>query len=418
MKANWKRDAILFLLSEAISLFGSMLVQYAIMWHITLSTKSGMMMTLSILCGFLPMFFLSPFAGVWADRYPRKTLIILSDASIALATLLLAVLYLLGFESIWLLLLVSAIRSLGTAVQTPAVSAMLPQIVPEDKLMKVNGLNSSIQSVIALLSPLLSGALLTLSSIEAVFFIDVATAVIAIVVLMLFLRVPAHQRAQQTPSGGHFADMREGFSYIKSHRFVLLLFLFSAFYFVLVSPLAFLTPLQVTRSFGDDVWRLTAIEVVYSAGMVLGGVLVAFWGGFKNKIHSIGIANLASAALTIALGLIPNFVLYLLFMGLIGLLMPAFQTPYTVLIQTKVSEQFMGRVFSVLSMIPNLVMPLAMLFYGPIADVLRIEWLLLITGSLMLILGLSILTNKTLLKEGVDTKPANMLQEPEPDLSK
>ncbi len=65
---NWKKNIILFLGSQTISLFGSSLVQYAILWYITLNTQSGVMMTLSIVCGFVPTFFLSPIAGVWADQ--------------------------------------------------------------------------------------------------------------------------------------------------------------------------------------------------------------------------------------------------------------------------------------------------------------------------------------------------------------
>ena len=84
---DWKRNTILFLTSQTLSLFGTSLVQYAILWYITLNTQSGVMMTIYIICGFLPTFFLSPFAGVWADRYNRKLLIMLSDSMIALSTL-------------------------------------------------------------------------------------------------------------------------------------------------------------------------------------------------------------------------------------------------------------------------------------------------------------------------------------------
>ncbi len=74
MSRNWKKDTTLFLSSQTISLFGTMLVQYAITWYITMKTQSGVMMTLSVVAGFLPTFFLAPFAGVWADRFDRKKL--------------------------------------------------------------------------------------------------------------------------------------------------------------------------------------------------------------------------------------------------------------------------------------------------------------------------------------------------------
>lgn len=153
-----------------------MLVQYAILWHITLEMQSGAMMTPSIVCGFVPAFFVSPFAGIWADRYDRKKLIVVSDTFIALGTLVIALLYLSGHESLWLLFLAMSIRSFGTGVQTPAVNAFLPQIVPTDQLLRVNGINGSIQSVIALASPVASGALMSLVTLDKIFLIDVETA--------------------------------------------------------------------------------------------------------------------------------------------------------------------------------------------------------------------------------------------------
>ncbi|TCN19719.1 transmembrane secretion effector [Mesobacillus foraminis] len=120
IKENWLKNIILFLSSQTISLFGYSLVQYAIMWHITLTTESGLMMTLYILCGFIPTFILSPVAGVWADRYNRKMLIMLADGLIAIATLTLAILFSMGFDAIWLLFVMAAVRAFGTGIQMPA----------------------------------------------------------------------------------------------------------------------------------------------------------------------------------------------------------------------------------------------------------------------------------------------------------
>ncbi|NLG31992.1 MAG: MFS transporter, partial [Syntrophomonadaceae bacterium] len=173
MNTNWKKNIILFLASQTLSLFGSSLVQYAIMWYITLTTQSGIMMTIYIVCGLLPTFFLSPIAGVWADRYNRKTLIVLSDSVIAVSTLILAVLFLLGYNAIWLLFVASAIRAFGAGVQTPTVGAFLPQMVPQEQLTRVNAINSSIQSMVMLVSPMLSAALLSMATIEIIFFLDV-----------------------------------------------------------------------------------------------------------------------------------------------------------------------------------------------------------------------------------------------------
>jgi DHA3 family macrolide efflux protein-like MFS transporter len=88
----WKKKTVVFLVSQGITLFGSSLVQFAIVWYVTLKTSSGAWVSALTVCSFLPQFFISCFSGVWADRYPRKRLIILSDAAIAVSTLALALL--------------------------------------------------------------------------------------------------------------------------------------------------------------------------------------------------------------------------------------------------------------------------------------------------------------------------------------
>lgn len=408
MNKSWKKDTTLFLTSQTISLFGSMLVQYAITWYITLQTQSGMMMTIAIICGFLPTFFLSPFAGVWADRYNRKTLIILSDSLIAVSTLILAILFLKGYNATWMLFVVSAIRALGSGTQTPAIGAFLPQLVPEDKLTKVNATNSSIQSLVMLVSPMLSGALLNMSNIETIFFIDVVTAAIAVSILLLFLHVPSHAKALSKQKTSYFVDMSEGFNYMKNHDYVKRFFLFCAIFNVLVAPAAFLTPLQVTRSFGNDVWRLTAIEITFSIGMMVGGIIMASWGGFRNRIYTMVLSSFAIGICTFALGVIPNFWIYLSFMVLFGIIMPIFNTPATVLLQEKVEDNFLGRVFSVLGMISSIMMPLGMLVFGPLSDVIRIEWLLIGTGLLLFIQGFFMLNSKVLVEAGKPSSKAEL----------
>ena len=400
MRGNWKRNAFLFLSTQALSLFGSSLVSYAIMWYITLNTQSGVMMTISIICSFLPTFFLSPLAGVWADRYNRKWIIVLSDAFTAIATLIMAILFYLGHDALWLLFVMSAIRSIGSGIQLPAVGAILPQLVPEDKLTTVNGTNGSIQAMVFLLAPAASGALLSVASLETIFFVDVITAAIAILILVAFLDVPVHAKALEKQTTSYLSDMQQGFRYIKNHEFLKQFFIFYTFFFILIAPAAFLTPLLVTRSFGEEVWRLTANEMVYSIGMIIGGALIATWGGFKNKIHTMTLATMVMSACTFAMGLIPVFWIYLVFMVLVGIAMPFFNTPSTVLLQEKVEGDFLGRVFGVLGMIATSMMPLGMLVFGPISDIIKIEWLLVGTGLLMFIQGFFLLSSKVLIEAG------------------
>lgn len=400
LMAQWKKNATLFLAGQTVSIFGTSLVQYAILWHITLETKSGVMMMVSVIAGFLPTFFLAPFAGVWADRFDRKRLIILSDLGIAVTTLVAAILFWMGHESLWLLFAMSAVRAFGSAVQSPAVGAFLPQIVPEDKLMRVNGINGSLQSVIMIASPMISGALLTFSPIATIFMIDVVTALVAVSILLAF-KVQPHEKALDKSKIDYFEDLKLGVDYIKSHGYLSRFFIFTAFFNVFITPAATLTPLQTARTFGPEVWRLTAIEIAFSVGMLIGGIVIASWGGFKNRTLSMAVATLLLGLFTIGLGLVPVFWIYIGLMVVTGVVIPLFNTPATVLIQETVDPSYMGRVFGVMAMIYSSMMPLGMLVFGPLADIVAIEWLLILTGTLIILQGFTLLGSKVLMSAGV-----------------
>src|SRR5690606_25282653 len=223
---GWKRNVGLFLAGQTISLFGSMVVMYAVMWHLTIETRSGSVLMLSIVFGMLPQAFVSIFGGVWADRHHRKFLIMGSDTVIALATLGLALLMAGGVDSLWVIYAALAVRSVFAGIQTPAVSAMIPQITPTDQLMRVNGMFQSIQSGMMLLAPALAAVIYASYDIVTVFFVDVVTALIGVGMLAL-VAVP---RLVRTDDGGpvsYFGDLAAGMRYIRSNapvRWLIVLF--------------------------------------------------------------------------------------------------------------------------------------------------------------------------------------------------
>jgi DHA3 family macrolide efflux protein-like MFS transporter len=401
--AGWKKNVALFLAGQAVTLVGSSLVGYAVMWYVTLETQSGVMMTIFTVATMLPMFFISPFGGVWADRFNRKYLINIADASIAAVTLVIALCFTLGVENIYLLLVCSVMRSLGQGVQMPAITSLIPQIAPADQLVRVNGINSSIQSLSMLGSPAIAGVLLSVAPLQVILFIDVATAAIGISILMFLVKVPAKSAEEKAAASAksYFTDMKEGVSYIRVHAFIKRFFVISAISTILLTPAMLLTPLQVTRDFGADVWRLTAIELAFSVGMLAGGLVIAAWGGFKNKTVTLVFGAMIFGVTTIGFGLFTNFWLYLVCMGACGMSVPVINTPVMSILQTKVDSDFMGRVFSVVTMISSVMLPIGMVLFGPLGDVVKLDYLMIATGAGMVLLGLYTLSDRKLRDAGM-----------------
>lgn len=393
--SNWKRFTILFLGGQAVSLFGSALVQFALLWYVTMGTQSGAMVTVATIVGFVPMVILAPIGGVLADRMNRRFLIVGADALVALSTLGLLLAFAAGYGSYTLVFTVMAIRAFGGGIQGPAVSALLPQIVPSDKLGKVNGYNASIQASVSLFAPMAAGALYAFASIEWILAIDLITAAIGIGILLLFVRVPLHKGAAAASEQSGLRDLKDGVAYIRAHVLVRKLIGYFALVNFFITPLALLTPLQVTRTFANDPKYLAAAEMAFGVGMFLGGLLIGSWGGFKSRVTTIGAALAATGTLTAVLGLPVLFAVYLATMFVLGVLLPAINTPTITILQLAVEERFMGRVFSVISMIGTGALPLAMLIFGPLSDRVSVEVLLIVSGAILAALGIAMLLDKS-----------------------
>lgn len=384
-KILFDRQVVLFLISQNVSLFGSAVVGYAIIWYITLETSSGVWLMLTTICSMLPQVFVSLWGGVWADRYDRKLLIMISDAFIAVSTLGLAIAFWLGFTRIELLLVVSVVRSVGAGIQMPAVNAIYPQLVPPENLTRVQGINQSLSSILMLLAPAVGGVVLGTMDLAWAFMIDVVTGSAAILIVRLIV-VNRVERSDEPTS--LLDELKKGVRYAFGNPLLKGIIICYGFSFFLITPAAVLTPLMIERSFGGEVWRLTANEIVWTVGSFVGGIAVSLYGNIKNKILTIALCLVAFGISFTLLGLAGSFVLYLLVMGISGFFMPIIATAETVFIQEITAPQMMGRVFSIIQIITSAAMPLAILLFGPLADVVPVETLLIISGILLALVGL------------------------------
>jgi MFS transporter, DHA3 family, macrolide efflux protein len=377
---GWKKKVAVFLVGQTITTFGSLLVQYALLWHLTLTTKSGVVLALAAVFGFLPQAVVSIFAGVWADRVNRKVMIMISDASIALATLVLALFMLSGVDDLWLIFLVMAVRSVGAGFQTPAISALLPQIVPTEQLMRVNGINSSVQSSLLILAPVAAAAVYANFSIVGILFVDVVTAIIGISFLAT-VAVPTLARAASIEKPSYLTDLKEGISYIFGNDLVRWVMAIFAVVFLLVVAPSNLSPLMLVRNFGTEVWMLTVLELCFGVGMVLGGALMALVGPKLDRLWTMIGSSVAFGVLAVVMGFTTNLIFFFSLFFLIGLAVPAFSTSAMTMLQETVEPERQGRVFGFLGIVMSVAMPLGMAILGPLADVVSVESLLVTTGA-------------------------------------
>ena len=377
---HWKRKTILFLISQCITLFGSMIVQMSIIWYVTLKTSSGGWVAAFTICSYLPQFLISFFAGVWADRYSRKKLIILADGVITVTTLVMfLVMPMISSDSILLsaLLAVSIIRSVGAGIQTPAVNAVIPQLVPEEYLMKYNGLNATVQSIVQFAAPAVAGAVLSIGTFRATLFIDILTALVGIGLLSCIL-LPKQETSNETATV--LSEIKAGIRYSFSDKLIGKILIVYGLYILLCVPAGFMAALLVSRVYGDVYWYLTAVELVGFAGMALGGVLMGVWGGFKSRIKTFALGLFVLSLMTIGMGVSPYFILYLVLMFVYSIALTMIQTATTTIIQEKADSSMQGRVFGLMGAMYSGFLPVGMAIFGPLADVMPLQWIIVGSG--------------------------------------
>ena len=381
------KKVILFLISQSITLFGSTLVQMAVVWYATLLTSSGLWVAAFSVCSYFPQFLVSFWGGVWADRFPRKWLIAGADAAIAAVTMAMtAAIPRIQDPTVllFLLLLMSAVRSLGAGIQTPAVHAVLPRLVPEEQLMRVNGINAALQSLVQFAAPAAAGAVLVSSSLRSTLLIDVLTAALGIGLLCM---VPLPFRRLPEKKTSAFQELKSGISYAVSNLDAgMLLLIYGGFVFLCV-PAGYLSGLFVSRVYGESYGYLTAVELAGFAGMTAGGLLAAFRGQSRKKTRTLRNSLTIFGAMAILMAVSCRFLPYLILMAVYGVALTSVQTALTTLLQEKTETFMQGRVFGLFSSMYSGFLPLGIAVFGPLADHIPLRILMALSGAALIGLG-------------------------------
>ena len=400
---GWLTNVSLLIGGQFISLFGSSLVQYAVWWDLALRSNSVITIMWATIFGMLPQALIAVFGGAWADRLPRRLLIVLPDAMIALVTLALAIGYATGNAQTWFVFLVLFIRSIGSGIQGPAVSAFVSEVTPTEHLMRVNSLNGTLQSVLTIVSPAISAVLIGRFALQSVLFVDVVTAVIGIVCILM-IRGVRSAAVEHSESSSTLADIREGLRYTMNHAIVRrILIAFTLGCLICASP-TMLCSIFVNRNFADkpfDLWfvQLTSItdklgffELTFGIGMVVGGMVMTAWGGFKRRMVSVGVGTIGLGIANIFMGLSADSLMasmwvYVISFVLFGLVLPLINAPTYTYMQERVEPSMQGRVFGLINAATSFSMPLGMLIAGPLLASMPIEWMFIFSGVLTILVG-------------------------------
>jgi MFS transporter, DHA3 family, macrolide efflux protein len=391
---NWQIRFFTIWLGQSFSMLGSHLVGFAFVWYLTEQTGSAIILTLGTLMQVLPSVVIGPFAGALVDRWNRKLVLVLFDSITALFTLFVALMFVFDQAQIWHIMLVMFIRSACGQFQWAAMTASTTLMVPKRHLPRVAGANQSLQGIMNILGPALGAFLIAALPMQGVLFIDISTALLAVIPLLFFtIPQPVRNGTKAMPDKpaktSVFQDLAEGWKYITGWPALMAIILLAMLVNFLINPAFSLLPLVVTEHFGKGAHELGFINSAFGIGTILGGLLLSAWGGFKNQILTSLAALTVSGGAVMLVGIAPanGYLLALTGMAVFGFLNPMVNGPLFAVMQAKVEPEIQGRVFSFLNAGAAFASPLGLAIAGPVAEATNNQLWFIVGGILTLAAG-------------------------------
>ncbi len=397
---RWKGAFFTIWGGQQLSLIGSSVAQFALVWWLTETTGSATVLAVGTGISLLPQVFLGPLAGALVDRWDRRVVMAVADTAIALASAWLALLFWADAVQFWHVYILMFLRALGTIFHWPAMMASTSLMVPPKHLSRVAGINESIRGALNIVSAPLGAILRRILPMHSILWIDVATAAFAVAPLFFF-RIPQPERevtkreAESSLVRNVLRDVRDGLRYVRAWPGLTALLAMAAFTYLVSAPAFSLVPILITKHFGRAELELGWSYSAFGVGVVLGGLLLGVWGGFRRRIVTMLMGWMGMAVATIVIGLSPPTAFWMGMVGffLVGIMAPIGNGTAMALLQAVVAPEMQGRVLSLVISLSSIMAPLGLLVAGPVADTFGIESWYVIAGVLpMIMIGVAFFT--------------------------
>jgi len=377
---GWKWRFWSIFAGQALSLTGSAITQFVLIWWITDTTGDLGALATAGLVALLPQALLGPLGGTFADRYNRRMLMIVSDLISAFCIVVVIALFLSGRIALWHIYTAMFVRSAATAFQMPAASASEAMLVPRHFLPRVAGLNQTLMGVVTVAAAPLGALAIAAMPVGKALWIDVGTALLGIAPLLAFA-IPQHPLSRS--GTGIWTEFCEGIGVVWQDARLRRIYALLTAVVLVIMPTFTLLPLLVKQHFGGGAQQVAMLESLGGAGMIAGGAIVAII--VPRRLVSWILWGFSLSCATLALtALMPSGLFWLaaIFWALSGLLFILGDAPFTALIQATVPNQLQGRVLGLLATLMGLAAPIGLLIAAPLGALIGVRWLFVLTGAL------------------------------------
>lgn len=384
------RSYLFFWSGQLFSLLGSMVVHFILIWWIQLETGSPIFLSLGQAFYIVPMLIFMPIAGVFSDKLKRKNLIIIVDSLQAFTTFILIMFFIFEIVNIWIIFLFIGLRSIFQAFHQPTVAAIIPSMVPKEKLGRINGINFLFIGLIQLLGPGFGALLMQFFTIREILWIDIITFFIALIPLLIITIPVVRSESEVKQKNGFIKDFKVGFTVFKSIPGLIILLFMGMLVNFFVQPLGTLLPYFINTIHGGLEFEYALVLIFLQAGVMGGAIIASIKKEWKHKIEvsfiGIGIVGIGYALLAF----VPTgfFMLIGILLLIAGITLPIINTIFQTILQTFVPQDKLGRVTSIDSTLSAIITPLGAIIAGPITVLIGIHSLFLFCAIAIIIVTL------------------------------
>ncbi len=365
------KSYILFWVGQLFSILGSGISQFTIIWWITETTGSTMLLSLASFFYILPMTIMIALAGVVIDRWNRKTIIVVVDSLQAFCMLIVVLLFNFGIENPIIIIIIMSLLGVFQGFHIPTVNAIIPTMVPEDKLSRMNGVNSFFRSFIQIIGPVVSAMLIAIIPIRIILWIDPITFLIAFIPLMI-VKIPKVKREEHSiKKNSYLEDFKIGFRTLKLIPVVFMMLLISMFINFLLRPFSIFMPYFIKFNHSGTATNLAIVMVFMNGGMLLGSLITSIKKEWKHGHFIYFSGELILMILFGIMAISPHgyFLLMWVALGILGTVIPIINTIYLTIMQKKVPADKMGRISSIDWAISMAISPIGALIAWPLAEI-------------------------------------------------
>lgn len=385
---KWKTKFMVIAIGQAISMLGSHGVQFALIWWLAEQTSSPLMLGIAGIVAYLPMSILSPAAGIMVDRYNRKLISIFSDMAMGVLALIYAILLFFFDLPVWTIFIMLCARGIGSTFQQPAIQSIMPQLVPKDQLVKINGWMQLLSSGSFLIGPVVGALLYAIFPMSVVLMSDVIGAIVASTALAV-VKIPPLVKKEMEEQ--HIVrELKEGIQIFREDKNLFSIVVAEALCMFFYAPLSSFYPLMTSDYFELSAMYGSAVELSFAVGMIVSSLLFSSVLKVKRKIRVSFIGLYGMGVASAVCGIIPpgyvGWFLFALSCACLGAAGNVHMIPLNAYIQETVAPEKMGRAFSVLTLISSATMPVGLVFSSPLAEKLGVNIWFFISGISMIVL--------------------------------